>query len=137
MTDGRAVILAVDDDEGDLLLLKEALRDFKAPHRVDSACDGEEAMAYLRREAAPDLILLDLNLPRKDGREVFAEVKADARLSRIPLVVLTTSTSDQDIVAGHDPKRNLYLSKPMRLAGYVSTIRAIERFWRAAARVPA
>jgi two-component system, chemotaxis family, response regulator Rcp1 len=140
----KAVILLVDDDEGDVLLLREALREFKTPHRLHVAWDGEEAIEFLKRQGGrfadaprPDLIVLDLNLPRKNGREVFAELKAAPELAGIPVVVLTTSTSDADVIAGHDPKRNLYLTKPMRLDGYLETAREIETFWRAASRVSA
>lgn len=122
-------ILLVDDDEGDVVLMKEGLRAVKSPHQVEVCWDGDEALKRLARAPAPDLIILDLNLPKRNGREVFASVKADPALAGIPLVILTTSTSDQDMIAGHDRRRNAYLTKPMRLQGYVEAAKGIERFW--------
>jgi len=122
-------ILLVDDDEGDVLLMREGLKAVESPHALELAWDGDEALVRLRKKPTPDLIILDLNLPKRNGREVFAQVKADPALAGIPLVVLTTSTSDQDLLKGHDARRCAYLTKPMRLQGYVALARRIERFW--------
>jgi two-component system, chemotaxis family, response regulator Rcp1 len=105
--------------------------------------DGEEAMSFLRREGQnataprPDLILLDLNLPRKSGREVLAEIKADPDLRRIPVVVLTSSTAERDIVEAYDLHANCYIAKPVSLAEFRSAVRSIEEFWLAVVRLPA
>ena len=125
-------IVLVDDDEGDVLLMREGLKAFSRPHKVEVAWDGDEALAHLKKGSPPDLLILDLNLPKRNGREVFAAVKADPALAGVPVVVLTTSTSDRDLLNGHDPKRNAYLIKPMRLQGYVELAEQIERFWLAA-----
>jgi CheY-like chemotaxis protein len=136
MTSGTpVVILLVEDNPGDVRLVREALREGKVRSGVHVAVDGLEALAFLRREGRfakaprPDLILLDLNLPRKDGREVLAEIKADPALKRIPVVVLTGSTAETDIVRSYDLNANCYVTKPMDLGQFMSVIGSIEDFW--------
>ncbi|SRR5579884_3227867 len=128
-------ILLVEDNPGDVRLTIEALRDGKIRNNLHVARDGVEAMAFLRREGPyanaprPDLILLDLNLPRKDGREVLAEIKADARLRTIPVIVLTTSAAEQDVVQSYNLHANCYITKPVDLDQFITVIRSIEAFW--------
>ena len=128
-------ILLVEDNPGDVRLTREALRDAKVRNNLHVAVDGEEAMAWLRKEppnenaVSPDLVLLDLNLPRKDGREVLAEIKGDADLKRIPVVILTTSQAEQDIVKSYDLHANCYINKPVDLEQFISVVRTIEDFW--------
>jgi two-component system, chemotaxis family, response regulator Rcp1 len=128
-------ILLVEDNPGDARLTKETLKDSKLLNSMSVVSDGVEAMAFLRREgpyaaaARPDLILLDLNLPRKDGREVLAEIKTDEQLRRIPVVVLTTSSAEQDILRTYDLHANCYITKPINLAQFSSVVKAIETFW--------
>ncbi len=139
MADSATRILLVEDDPGDVRLIREALKGFKTPFELKVVGDGEEAMAYLRKEGrfaaepTPDLILLDLNLPRKNGRELFSEIRAEPALSRVPIAVLTTSSSDQDLIDGYDPRLNRYVTKPMRLAALNEAVMDIESFWRQAA----
>ena len=128
-------ILWVEDNIGDILLIKEAFNEAGVIHRLTVVNDGEEAMDYLfrRRPYAeaqrPDLIILDLNLPKKSGREVIAEIKADSELAQIPLVVLTSSSHDQDVLAGLDPERSIYLVKPLSFAAIVDMAKQIHGFW--------
>jgi CheY-like chemotaxis protein len=136
MTSPRPIeILLVEDNPGDVRLTMEALREAKVHNRVNVAPDGVEAMAYLRREdryadaPRPDLILLDLNLPKKDGREVLAEIKADDRLKHIPVVILTTSRAEQDILKSYDLHANCYVTKPVDLDQFINVVRSIEDFW--------
>jgi chemotaxis family two-component system response regulator Rcp1 len=133
---GRPVeILLVEDNPGDVRLTKETLKDSKLLNRMSIVSDGVEAMAFLRREgsyaaaARPDLILLDLNLPRKNGREVLAEIKEDEHLRRIPVVVLTTSVAERDVLKAYDLHANCYIKKPVNLDQFTSVVRAIEAFW--------
>lgn len=133
---GRPVeILLVEDNPGDVRLTREALRDGKVRNNLNVASDGVEALAFLRREGQyasaprPDLILLDLNLPRKDGREVLAEIKADDRFRRIPVVVLTTSHAEQDVLKSYDLHVNCYITKPIDLDQFITVVRTIEDFW--------
>ncbi len=133
---GRPVeILLVEDNPGDVRLTKETLKDSKLLNRMSVVSDGIEAMAFLRREgsyaaaARPDLILLDLNLPRKNGREVLAEIKGDEHLRRIPVVVLTTSIAEKDVLKTYDLHANCYIKKPVNLDQFNSVVRAIEAFW--------
>jgi chemotaxis family two-component system response regulator Rcp1 len=133
---GRPVeILLVEDNPGDVRLTKETLQDSRLLNRMCVVSDGVEAMAFLRREgsyaaaARPDLILLDLNLPRMDGREVLAEIKADEELRRIPVIVLTTSSAEKDILKTYDLHANCYITKPVNLDQFTSVVRAIEAFW--------
>lgn len=128
-------ILHVEDSPGDRLLTEEALKEATVPNRLWIAKDGEEAMAILRQEGPyvdvprPDLILLDLNLPRKDGREVLAEVKADPSLRRIPVIILTTSSAEADIRRTYDLHANCYITKPVGLDQFLSVMKALEEFW--------
>ena len=139
----RAVeILLVEDNPGDVGLTRETLKDSKLLNHMSVVNDGVEAMAFLRREGnhlqapRPDLVLLDLNLPKKDGREVLAEMKADARLRRIPVVVLTTSSAEQDILRTYDLHANCYITKPVNLDQFGAVVRAIEEFWFTIVRLP-
>lgn len=141
--EGKPVdILLVEDNPGDVRLTKEALRDAKVLNEIYVARDGVEAMEFLRREGAfaqapfPDLILLDLNLPRKDGREVLAEVKKDPKLKRIPVVVLTTSKADEDIVRSYNLHANAYITKPVDLNRFAEIIHALEEFWFTVVKLP-
>ena len=143
MTSGERIqILLVEDSPGDVRLTQEALKEAKVLNQVSVATDGMEAMAFLRREGAyaqaprPDLILLDLNMPRKDGREVLTELKADEQLRRIPVVVLTTSTAEQDILGTYDLHANAYITKPVDLNQFVSVVKAIEDFWLTIVKLP-
>jgi chemotaxis family two-component system response regulator Rcp1 len=136
-------ILLVEDSPDDIVLTTEALKDGKVRNRVSVVEDGEEAMAFLRREGRhataprPDLILLDLNLPRKSGREVLAEVKQDPKLKRIPVVVMTTSSSEKDILQAYNCHANCYVTKPVDLDQFLGVIRSIESFWLTVVKLPA
>jgi two-component system, chemotaxis family, response regulator Rcp1 len=143
MLDGRTVeILLVEDNPGDARLTREALKEGKIQNNLHHARDGVEAMEFLRREGAfagapaPDIILLDLNLPRKDGREVLAELKQDPQLRSIPVVVLTTSEAEQDILKTYELHANCYISKPVDLEKFIAIVRAIENFWLAVVKLP-
>ncbi|RLC93534.1 MAG: hypothetical protein DRI39_02595, partial [Chloroflexi bacterium] len=135
-------VLLVEDNPGDVRLTKEALKDGKVCNNLHVVEDGVEALAYLRREGKyqdaprPDLILLDLNLPRKDGRDVLAEVKNDQRLKRIPVVVLTTSKAEEDVLKAYDLHVNCYITKPVDLDQFMNLVRAIEDFWLAMVKLP-
>jgi two-component system, chemotaxis family, response regulator Rcp1 len=135
-------ILLVEDNPGDVRLTIEALRDGKVHNRMNVARDGVEALAYLRRENSfadsvmPDVILLDLNLPKKNGREVLAEIKADPRLKRIPVVVLTTSKADEDVLASYDLHANCYVNKPVDLEQFMAVVQSIESFWFSIVKLP-
>ena len=128
-------ILLVEDNPGDVRLLEEAFREGKVTNSLNVVKDGVAAMAYLRREdphadaARPDLILLDLNLPKKDGREVLTEIKQDPELKRIPVVVLTTSAAEQDVMKAYDQYVNAYITKPVDLDQFFGLVQTIERFW--------
>ncbi len=124
-------VLVVDDDPGDVLLLQEAIRELGLSYRLELRSDGEAACERLLEDPVPDLIVLDLNLPRRSGREVFARIRALPRLRAVPVAVLTTSKTDSDIIAGADPALNCYLTKPMRLEGFLHTVRDIDAFLRA------
>jgi len=136
-------ILLAEDNPGDVRLTIEALRHNKVNNTLHVARDGEEALAYLRREGAhtaatrPDLILLDLNMPKKGGLEVLAEIKADPNLRRIPVVILTTSESEIDIVRSYDLHANCYITKPVDLAQFMIVVRQIEGFWLEIVKLPA
>ena len=130
-------ILLVEDNQADALLIQEALRQVAADHVVERASDGVEALEYLRGPSArPDLVLLDLNMPRKDGREVLAEIKADDDLKQIPVVVLTTSEAEQDIVKSYKLHANCYVTKPLDLDQFVTVVKSIEDFWLAIVKLP-
>lgn len=128
-------ILIVEDNPGDVRLTREALAESKLRNRLWVAEDGVEALAFLRREGShrnapePDLILLDLNLPKKSGREVLAAVKADTRLKHIPVVVLTSSAAEEDVLRAYDLHANCYVVKPVDLKGLVTIVHSIEDFW--------
>jgi chemotaxis family two-component system response regulator Rcp1 len=135
-------ILLVEDNEGDVELTREALSGAKVKNNLHVVGDGVEALAFLRQEGeharapAPDLILLDLNLPRKDGREVLLEIKAHERLKLIPVVILTTSEAEKDIVRSYELHANCYISKPVGLNEFLKVIQAIEGFWLAVVKLP-
>ena len=135
-------VLLVEDNPGDVRLMREALRNGDPAKRLDAVEDGEEALAYLRRlhpysqVPKPDLIFLDLNLPKKDGREVLSEIKQDDALRRIPVVVLTTSEAERDILRVYDLHANCYVKKPTDLDEYMEVIRACENFWLHIVRLP-
>ncbi|MGH2459038.1 MAG: response regulator [Chloroflexota bacterium] len=135
-------ILLIEDNPGDVRLTIEALRDGKVRNNLHVARDGVEALLYLRREDTyatsprPDLILLDLNLPKKDGREVLAEIKADPGLRSIPVVILTTSQADQDILKSYELNANCYITKPVDLDQFITVVRSIEDFWFTVVTLP-
>ena len=140
---GRPIeILLVEDNPADVRLTVEALKESKIRNRLNVAENGMEAMAYLRREGKyadatrPDLILLDLNLPLKDGREVLADIKADQDLKIIPIVILTTSKAEQDIVKTYNLHANCYVTKPVDLEQFITVVRAIEDFWLTIVKLP-
>lgn len=128
-------ILLVEDNPGDVRLTKEALKEAKVINHLTVLKDGVEALAFLRREGQyataprPHLILLDLNLPKKDGREVLAEIKDDEKLKRIPVVVLTTSQNEQDVLKTYNLHANCYVTKPVDLDQFVTVVKSIEDFW--------
>ena len=143
MASGRPVeILLVEDNPGDVRLTREALREGKVRNNLAVAFDGVEAMAYLRKEGEhagavrPDLILLDLNLPRKDGREVLNEIKCDPSLRNIPVVVLTSSQADDDIARVYDLHANCYVTKPVDLDQFIRVVESIEDFWFTIVKLP-
>ena len=135
-------ILLVEDDPGDVLMTREAFEDHKVTNRLTVVTNGEDAIAYLRRQGryadapTPDLVLLDLNLPRRDGREVLADIKGDPDLRRIPVVVLTTSDAEEDVVAAYDLHANAYVRKPVDFEQFVSAVRAIDDFFITVVRLP-
>jgi len=135
-------ILLVEDNPGDARLAQEALRDSKVSNTLKIVGDGVEAMDYLRKKgkygktARPDLILLDLNLPKKDGREVLAEIKADAYLKRIPVVILTISKAEEDVLKSYDLHANCYITKPIDLNQFVEVVKSIENFWLTIVKLP-
>jgi CheY-like chemotaxis protein len=137
-----AEFLLVEDNPGDVRLTREALRDSKLVNRLAVVGDGVEAMAFLRREGTyadaprPDLILLDLNLPCKGGREVLAEIKADASLKTIPVVVITSSEAEQDIFATYNLHVNCYVTKPVDFDQFIKVVRSIETFWLTIVKLP-
>jgi chemotaxis family two-component system response regulator Rcp1 len=135
-------ILLVEDNEGDVELTQEALSRAKVNNRLHVAEDGLDALQFLRREGAyaaaprPDLILLDLNLPRLDGREVLAEVKADPQLRTIPIVVLTTSQAEEDIVRSYDLHANCYITKPVDFGQFMKVVQSVHEFWVTVVKLP-
>ncbi|QLQ35511.1 response regulator [Micromonospora robiginosa] len=128
-------ILVVDDDPGDVLMIEEALEESDVDKVIDVVADGEEAMEFLRREGRhteaqrPDVILLDLNMPRMDGRQVLGEVKRDEDLRTIPIVVLTTSNADTDVVSSYTLQANAYVTKPIDLDDFNDVVRRIDEFF--------
>jgi two-component system, chemotaxis family, response regulator Rcp1 len=135
-------ILLVEDNLGDIRLTELAFNDTKLKNNLNIVRDGVEAMAYLRRQgefskaARPDIILLDLNLPRKDGREVLEEIKSDENLRRIPVVVLTTSDDEKDILTSYNLHANCYITKPVDLMRFIQIVKSIEGFWFQIVKLP-
>jgi two-component system, chemotaxis family, response regulator Rcp1 len=140
---GRPIeILLVEDNPGDVRLTVEGLNEGKVRNNMHVAKDGVEALAFLRAEGQyadavrPDLILLDLNLPRKDGREVLADIKADPNLKTIPVVVLTTSRAEQDVLHSYELQANCYITKPVDLEQFIHVVKSIEDFWLTVVTLP-
>jgi two-component system, chemotaxis family, response regulator Rcp1 len=135
-------ILLIEDNPADVRLTREALKEAKVLNTLHIAEDGMEALGFLRKQgqfagsSTPDLILLDLNLPKKDGREVLAEIKQDEGLKRIPVVVLTTSRGEEDVARSYDLHANAYVNKPVDLKHFLEVIRTIEQFWLAVVTLP-
>ncbi len=135
-------ILLVEDSPGDVRLTIEALNEAKVKNRLHVAGDGVEAMAFLRRQGPfadaprPDVILLDLNLPRKDGREVLKEIKGDPELMRIPVVVLTTSRAEEDVLRAYEYYANCYITKPVDFQQFLHVVQSIEDFWLTVVKLP-
>lgn len=142
MDEKSKTIFLVEDNKADIRLIQEALKDSQLPHEVVIVRNGVDAMAFLRQEGEyadaprPDLILLDLNLPRKDGREVLAEIKADPSLKRIPVVVLTTSHNEEDIHHSYNLHVNCYITKSRNLSQLFTIVRGIEEFWLKTVTLP-
>jgi chemotaxis family two-component system response regulator Rcp1 len=138
----EVTILLVEDNEGDVRLTREALEEGRVANRLIVARDGMEALAILRQQGAhaasprPDLILLDLNLPKKDGRAVLAEIKSDPNFMRIPVVVLTTSKAEEDILRTYDLHANCYITKPVDFEKFVTVVKSIDEFWLTVVRLP-
>jgi CheY-like chemotaxis protein len=136
-------VLLVEDNPGDARLTELAFKEGEVPVELDLARDGEEAMAFLRKEGRyantdkPDLILLDLNMPKKDGREALKDIKSDPELQDIPVAILTTSEADRDILECYQMHANCYLVKPSRVEDFAELIRSTEKFWFNTARLPA
>jgi two-component system, chemotaxis family, response regulator Rcp1 len=136
-------ILLVEDDENDANLTMDALRDGRVRNRINHVEDGVEAMAYLRREgkyanaSRPDLILLDLNMPRKNGREVLEDVKSDPELRHIPVVVMTSSDDEKDVLGSYQRHVNCYVVKPLDLDQFITVVKSIESFWFTIVKLPA
>ena len=135
-------ILLVEDNPGDVRLTQEVLNDGKVRNNMSVVKDGVDAVSFLQQTGGyadaprPDIVLLDLNLPKKDGREVLAEIKADSDLKNIPVVVLTTSGAEQDIVKAYDLHANCYITKPVDLDQFIRVIRSIEDFWLTIVKLP-
>lgn len=135
-------ILLVEDNPGDVRLTIEALKDCKIRNTLDTVEDGAEALAYLRKEgeyasvSTPDLVLLDLDLPTLHGKEVLEQVKADANLRKIPIIVLTVSQSEQDILRVYDLQANAYVTKPIDLDQFITVVHSIENFWFTIVKLP-
>jgi CheY-like chemotaxis protein len=143
ITAGQPIeILLVEDNPGDVRLTREAMRDAKVRNTMRIVTDGVEALAFLRRQGQyadaprPDVILLDLNLPKKDGREVLAEIKTDPNLRRIPVVILTTSEAEEDILKAYDLYANAYVAKPVDLDKFITVVKSIEDFWLEIVKLP-
>jgi two-component system, chemotaxis family, response regulator Rcp1 len=135
-------ILMVEDNPGDIRLCVEALKEGKVRNRMQTVVDGEEALAFLRRQGPyaeaprPDLILLDLNLPKKTGQEVLAEIKEDPDLRRIPVVILTASEAEADIIKTYNLHANCYITKPVDLDRFIEVVKSIEDFWLTVVMLP-
>ncbi len=134
--------LLAEDNPGDVRLTQEALRESKIRNNLNVVTDGMEAIAFLRRQGkyadapTPDVVLLDLNLPRKDGREVLAEIKSDPLLKRIPVVIITSSEAEQDILRTYELHANCYVTKPVDLDQFIKVIQSIENFWLTIVTLP-
>lgn len=135
-------LLLVEDNPGDVRLTREALKESKVWSNLNVVEDGEAALAFMRQEGAysnaprPDIILLDLNLPKRDGREVLSIIKADENLKRIPVVILTTSQSEEDILKSYNLNANCYITKPVDFEKFITVVRAIEEFWLTIVKLP-
>jgi CheY-like chemotaxis protein len=135
-------ILLVEDNQGDVGLIEEVLEEIKIRNKLHVAEDGEEAMLFLHREGKfssfprPDIILLDLNSPKKDGREVLKEIKEDNNLRSIPIVVLTSSNSEKDIIRSYELHANAYITKPLDLDEFINVVKSIVNFWLEVAKLP-
>lgn len=135
-------ILLIEDNPGDVRLTLEALRDGRISNQVSVVRDGEEAIDFMRQRGThaeaerPHIVLLDLNLPKKDGREVLEEIKADPDLHRIPVIVLTTSSADRDVLLSYDLHANCYIKKPIEYDEFMQAVRGIENFWLKIVRLP-
>ena len=135
-------ILLVEDNPGDVRLTQEVVRDSKLINRLWTVTDGEQATDFLKHQGAyakavrPDLILLDLNLPKKDGRQLLGEIKADPNLRRIPVVILTSSQAEEDVLRTYDLHANCYVHKPVDLERFVGVVRSIEDFWISIVKLP-
>ena len=135
-------ILLAEDNPGDARLTVEGFRDAKVKNNITVVEDGKEALAYLRHEgpyanvALPDLILLDLNMPKKDGREVLAEIKADEKLRQIPVLVFTVSSAEKDILAAYNLQASAFITKPIDLDEFITVVRSLEEFWLTIVKLP-
>jgi chemotaxis family two-component system response regulator Rcp1 len=135
-------VLLVEDSPGDVRLTREAFKDAKVHINLHVASDGARAMAFLNREGKhanaprPDLVLLDLNLPKKDGREVLQEIKESSTLKSIPVVILTTSSSEGDILKSYQLHANCYITKPVGLEGFLTVVKSIDNFWLSVVKLP-
>jgi CheY-like chemotaxis protein len=135
-------VLLVEDDPGDVLMTQEAFEEHKMRNELSVVTDGEEAIAYLRKEGkftgakTPDLILLDLNLPRRDGRQVLAEIKGDPELCQIPVVVLTTSQAEEDVLRSYQLHANAYVTKPVDFERFISVVKQIDEFFVSVVKLP-
>jgi CheY-like chemotaxis protein len=142
MNDNGLSVLLVEDDPGDVLLVREAFAERRGEDRLAVVSDGVQALAFVRAEGdyadarRPDLVLLDLNLPRKNGREVLAEIKSDRDLATIPVVVLTTSEADEDILRSYELHANAYVTKPVDLDRFIAAVRQIDDFFIDLAKLP-
>ena len=143
MSEARAIeVLLVEDDPGDVLMTREAFEEHKVRNRLHVVSNGVDAMSFLRKEAefgdapTPDLVLLDLNLPKMDGREVLAAVKSDAELCRIPVVVLTTSEAEEDILRSYTLHANAYVTKPVDFERFIEVVRQIDDFFVSVVKLP-
>jgi CheY-like chemotaxis protein len=135
-------VLLVEDDPGDVLMTQEAFADYKIANRLTVVTNGEDAIAYMRKQGrfadapTPDLVLLDLNLPRRNGREVLRDIKSDAMLRRVPVVILTTSEAEEDVLASYELHANAYVRKPVDFEQFVSAVRAIDDFFITVVKLP-
>lgn len=137
-----ANFLLVEDNPGDVRLTQEALKSHKVQNNLHVVTDGEEAMAFLRKQGKykdaprPDIILLDLNLPKKDGREVLAEIKSDQNLKAIPVVIISSSEAEQDIIKSYDLNANCYVTKPVNFDQFIKVVQSINDFWLTIVKLP-